>query len=175
MRQHSLTDAAFAALAAGRPDRATLAELRRLVGVLRTEGDEVPELAPLPGVDRLEHLVEQVRAAGLPATLVIEGDPVPLPAGLDVSAYRIVQEALTNSVRHAVGPTAVTVRLRYGERELSVEVADDGRSRASPGRDGHGLIGMRERVALYGGEITTGPRPGGGYLVRTRLPMGSGG
>jgi signal transduction histidine kinase len=151
--------------------RATLAELRRLVGVLREDTD-APALAPLPGVGQLPRLLEQVRTAGVRAELRVEGDPVALPPGLDVTAYRIVQEALTNVLRHASGATEVTVLVRYGDRDLALEVADDGRSSAT-GEDGHGLIGMRERVSLYSGELTAGPRDGGGYAIRASLPVGS--
>jgi signal transduction histidine kinase len=154
--------------------RATLEELRRLVGVLRDDG-EGPALHPLPGIDRLGDLADQVRGAGLPVDLRIEGEPVSVPAGLDVSVYRIAQEALTNVVRHAIGATAVTVRLRYGPRDLTLEVVDDGRAPDPVGRNGHGLIGMQERVSLYGGELRAGPRPGGGYTVCTRLPVGGSG
>jgi signal transduction histidine kinase len=157
--------------------RASLSELRRLVGVLR-EDDDGPALAPLPGVARLDELAEQVRGAGLPVDLCIEGEPVPLPAGLDVSVYRIAQEALTNAVRHAADASAVTVRVRYGDGDLRLEVIDDGRSARdtdSNGHPGHGLIGMQERVSLYGGELKAGPRPGGGFAVSARLPVGSGG
>jgi signal transduction histidine kinase len=165
------SDTREALAAIERSGRATLAELRRLVGVLRDDGD-CPELHPLPGIGGLGDLAEQVRQAGLPVDLRIEGEPVPIPAGLDVSVYRIAQEALTNVVRHASGATAVKVRLRYGERDLTLDVLDDGRSADAAGRNGHGLIGMQERVSLYGGELTAGPRPEGGYAVRTRLPVG---
>jgi signal transduction histidine kinase len=150
--------------------RSTLAELRRLVGVLRS-ADDGPELAPLPGLARLDELVGQVRDAGLPVELSTEGSPVVLPTGLDVAAYRIVQEALTNALRHARAPTVVTVRIGYGARELTLEVADDGRPRPGPGAPGHGLVGMRERTALYGGRLTAGPRPGGGFAVCCCLPL----
>ncbi len=168
------SDTREALAAIERSGRATLAELRRLVGVLRDDGDG-PDLHPLPGIGRLGELADQVRGAGLPVDLRIEGEPLPVPAGLDVSVYRIAQEALTNVVRHASGATAVTVRLRYGERDLTLEVLDDGRAPDAAGRNGHGLVGMQERVSLYGGELTAGPRPDGGYAVRTRLPVGGSG
>jgi signal transduction histidine kinase len=115
-------------------------------------------------------LVERVERAGLPVTLTVEGDEVPLPAG--VCAYRIVQEALTNALKHA-GPARAEVLLRYGPGELDIDVRDDGRGSESPGGDGpgHGLIGMRERVALYGGRLETGPRASGGFQVHAHLPL----
>jgi signal transduction histidine kinase len=150
--------------------RSALAELRRLVGVLRS-ADDGPELAPLPGLTRIDELVGQVRVTGLPVALRIEGHPVPLPPGLDVAAYRIVQEALTNVLRHARAPTQVAVRIAYGARELALQVTDDGRPETEPGAPGHGLVGMRERTALYGGRLTAGPRPGGGFVVCCVLPL----
>src|SRR5207237_3660207 len=112
-----------------------------------------------------------VRASGWPVDLRIEGEPVHLPAGIDLSAYRIVQEALTNVVKHA-GDAAAEVVIRYGARALELEVVDDGRGRSiSVNGSGHGLIGMRERVALYGGRLEAGPRDGGRYAVRARPPL----
>jgi signal transduction histidine kinase len=156
-----------------RSGRAALAELRRLVGVLRHD-DDGPEMAPLPGLDGLPALAEQVRSAGLPVELTVTGRPVPLPGGLDVSAYRIVQEALTNAVRHATGATRATVCVGWTARELCLEVCDDGRPVNGAGPDGHGLIGMRERVALFGGSFTAGRRTGGGWVVRAGLPLDGG-
>jgi signal transduction histidine kinase len=153
-----------------RSGRSTLAELRRLVGVLRS-ADDGPELAPLPGLAGVDELVGQVREAGLPVDLRLEGTPVALPPGLDVAAYRIVQEALTNALRHARAPTQVTVRIAYGGRELTLEVEDDGRPAPAPEAPGHGLVGMRERTALYGGRLTAGSRPDGGFAVRCCLPL----
>ena len=153
--------------------RQALDEMRRLLGVLRRDGDDSFARAPQPSVKHLDALVHQVADAGLPVALEIEGDPRPLAAGLDLSAYRIVQEALTNALKHA-GPATATVRLCYGDGALELRVTDDGRGGAADrrtGADGHGLIGMRERVALYGGDLTAGPRPGGGYEVRARLPL----
>jgi signal transduction histidine kinase len=150
--------------------RAALVELRRLLGVLRAP-DEPASREPQPGVAQLEPLVESVRRAGLPVEVRVEGDGRPLPPGVDLSAYRIVQEALTNSVKHA-GPARASVLLRYGERELELEVVDDGRGpRAAAAPPGHGLAGMRERTALLGGELDAGPAPGGGFAVRARLPL----
>jgi signal transduction histidine kinase len=151
--------------------RDALVELRRLLGILRSE-DEQLAIGPQPGLGSLQSLVEQVRASGLPVELRIEGEPVHLPAGIDLSAYRIVQEALTNVVKHA-GDAAVVVVIRYEAHALELDVVDDGRGRAmSLNGSGHGLIGMRERVALYGGTLKTGTRDSGGYAVRARLPFG---
>jgi signal transduction histidine kinase len=125
--------------------------------------------APQPGLRTLPTLVEQVRQSGLPVELTIEGEPVSLPAGVDLSAYRIVQEALTNTLRHA-GEAHAWVAVRYGGEDVEIEVANDGRSDNGDG-SGHGLVGMRERVALCGGELTAGPREGGGYRIAARLPV----
>src|SRR5438874_10689342 len=145
--------------------RDALVELRRLLGILRS-GDEQLAIGPQPGLGSLQSLVEQVRASGLPVQLRIEGKPVHLPAGIDLSAYRIVQEALTNVVKHA-GDAAAEVVIRYGARVLELDVLDDGHGRtASRNGSGHGLIGMRERVALYGARREAGPRDRGRYAVR---------
>ena len=149
--------------------RQALTEMRRLLGVLRQDG-ESPELAPQPGLATLDTLVQQVREAGLPVELSFEGDRTTLPPGIDLSAYRIVQEALTNTLRHA-GPARAWVAVRYRADEVEVEVANDGRSSESGDGYGHGLVGMRERVALCGGDLNAGPRPGGGYTISARLPV----
>jgi signal transduction histidine kinase len=150
--------------------REALAEMRRLLGVLRR--DEVDaELTPQPGISNVERLLEQVRAAGLPVELRVEGEPRPLPPGVDLSAYRIVQEALTNALKHA-GPARATVAVRYREDAVEVDVTDNGRlDGLDGGGDGQGLIGMRERVAVYGGVLEAGPRGDGGFGVRARLPI----
>ena len=153
--------------------RQALDEMRRLLGVLRRDGDDTLGRAPQPSVKHLDALVHQLTDAGLPVSLEIEGEPRPLAAGLDLSAYRIVQEALTNTLKHA-GPATATVRLSYGAAALELRVIDDGRGGAADrtaGDRGHGLIGMRERVALYGGELVAGPRSGGGFEVRATLPL----
>jgi signal transduction histidine kinase len=150
--------------------RQALVEMRRLLGVLRSDGEAAPSLAPQPGLAQVPTLVEQVRRAGLPVELVVEGEPGPLPPGVDLSAYRIVQEALTNTVKHA-GSARARVLVRYGEHDLELEVLDDGaasRGAAAPG--GQGLVGMHERAHLFGGELRAGPRPEGGYAVAARLP-----
>jgi signal transduction histidine kinase len=151
--------------------RGALGELRRMLGLLRERADEGPSLAPQPGLAGVDELARQMREAGLPVSVRVEGEPRPLPPGVDLSAYRIVQEGLTNALKHA-GPATAEVLVRYREREIEVEVRDDGRGRgpASNG-GGHGLLGMRERVALYGGELSAGPRPEGGFALVARLPL----
>jgi signal transduction histidine kinase len=152
--------------------RDALVELRRLLGILRSE-DEQLAVGPQPGLGSLQSLVEQVRASGLRVQVRIEGEPVHLPAGIDLSAYRIVQEALTNVVKHAGDRAVAEVVINYETRALELDVLDDGWGSApSVNGSGHGLIGMRERVALYGGTLETGARDGGGYVVRARLPFG---
>jgi signal transduction histidine kinase len=153
--------------------REALAEMRRLLGVMRREDAADDAKAPQPGLGRLEALVDDVRAAGLPVDLRIEGTAVALPPGVDVSAYRVVQEALTNALRHA-GGAHVSVVVRYRAEDVEVEVSDDGHG--APGKPvdgGRGLVGMRERVALFHGDLEAGPRPGGGFAVRARLPIGT--
>jgi signal transduction histidine kinase len=148
-----------------------LVELRRLLGILRT-GDDQLATGPQPGLESLESLVEQVRQAGLRTALRVEGDPVRLPPGIDLSAYRIIQEALTNTLKHA-GEAEAEVTVRYGTASLEIEVVDNGSAAtARVSGSGHGLIGMRERVALYGGALEAGVRNGHGYAVRARLPLG---
>jgi signal transduction histidine kinase len=146
-----------------------LGELRRLLGLLRRNGDEAA-LGPQPGLRHVNDLVATVREAGLSVTLAVEGEPAVVPPGVDLSAYRIVQEALTNALKHA-GRTRARVTIRYLARELDIEVTDDGAG-AEPSRDGgHGLAGMRERVNVYGGSLVAGNRPEGGYALRARLPI----
>jgi len=159
--------------------RQALTEMRRLLGMLR-EPDEEPALTPQPGLAELPALAESVRAAGLPVHLVIDGIDAALPPAVDVSAYRIVQEALTNVLKHA-GSACAEVSIGYVDDSVTIEVTDDG-----PGLDtadplwaeatqgGRGLTGMRERVALFGGEVRAGPGPDGGFAVRARLPAGDG-
>jgi signal transduction histidine kinase len=155
--------------------RAALTELRRLLEVLRQDGEPQASLAPVLGLANLEGLLAEVAKAGLAVRLRVEGRPSPLPAGLDLSAYRIVQEALTNVVKHA-GPASAQVTIRHRDHEVAVEVIDDGRGVGAVAGDGrrgtgHGLIGMRERVAAFGGDLEVGPRPGGGFRVAARLPL----
>jgi signal transduction histidine kinase len=151
--------------------RQALTEARRLLGMLRQDG-EAEELEPQPSIDHIGFLVEQIERAGLPVTLSVEGEKLPLPAGVDLCAYRVVQEALTNALKHA-GPARAEVRLSYAPGGLDVDVRDDGRGAPAPNGNGsgHGLIGMRERVALYGGQLETGPREGGGFGVHAHLPL----
>jgi signal transduction histidine kinase len=152
--------------------REALAEMRRMVGVLRRGEQELA--AAEPGMARLAGLVEHARAAGLPVELRVDGDPVPLPAGLDLAGYRVVQEALTNAIRHA-GPARARVVVRWDADALELEVSDDGAGPrpgdGGPPAGGHGLVGMAERVALYGGRLDAGRRRGGGFAVRARLPL----
>ncbi|MFI6104681.1 sensor histidine kinase [Streptomyces sp. NPDC051310] len=151
-----------------------LEELRRVLKVLRTDGDGGP-VAPMPGLARLAEMAERVRAGGVPVDLRVEGTPRPLPPGVDLCAYRVVQEALTNVLKHAPGANA-RVEVRYKERHVEVAVTDDGKGviqdRVRTG-SGHGLIGMRERAKLYGGTITVGPRSEGGFAVGLTLPTSS--
>jgi signal transduction histidine kinase len=149
--------------------RQALADMRRMLGVLRDANEQPAMLTPQPGIGSLGTLIQQVREAGLTVEYRVQGDPTPLPAGIDLSAYRIVQEALTNVLRHA-GPARAEVKVRYGD-VLELEVTNDGALGANGESGGHGLVGMRERVALFGGTLEAGPRPTGGYAVRARLPV----
>jgi signal transduction histidine kinase len=149
--------------------RQALAEMRRLLDVLRTD-DEEAALSPQPSLARLDELVEHLGRSGLDVDLRIEGRPVELSPGLDVSAYRIVQESLTNVLKHA-GASNATVVVAYGGDALAIEVADDGHGPQADGDPGHGLGGLRERVALFGGDLDAGARPEGGFTVRARLPL----
>jgi len=149
--------------------RSALTEMRRLLGMLRSDDDNA--LAPQPGLEDVARLVTQVREAGLPVDLRIDGERRELPVGIELSAYRIVQEALTNALKHA-GEAHAAVRIRYGDDSLELEIIDDGAgdgSRAVGG--GHGLVGMRERVALYGGRFDASRNPAGGFVVRVKLPI----
>jgi signal transduction histidine kinase len=154
--------------------RQALEETSRLLNVLR-DPDEEAGLAPQPGIGGLGELAAAVRAAGLPVNLVIDGDHAALPATVDVSVYRIVQEALTNVLKHA-GPTRAEVAIGCEQDAVTIEVTDNGTGQHGNGspRGGHGLAGMRERAAVFGGELAAGPRPGGGYAVRARLPLSGG-
>jgi signal transduction histidine kinase len=148
--------------------REALAEMRRLVGVLRRP-EEAPALVPQPSLEYVNKLVEQTREAGLATELKIEGEATCLPAGIDLTAYRLVQEGLTNALKHARA-THAEVLVRYADGSVELVVRDDGRGGANGDSGGHGLVGMRERVAVCGGELECGPRPGGGYELRARLP-----
>jgi len=153
--------------------RQALAEMRRLLGVLRQEAEPSGSLAPSPGLAEVDALAADVARAGARVEVRIEGTRPELPLGLDLSAYRIVQEALTNVVRHA-GPATARVRIRYAPDTVDIEVVDDGRGAGTGRGDGHGIAGMRERAALYGGSLDAGPLPGGGFRVAARLPVGEG-
>lgn len=150
-----------------------LDDVRRSLGVLRRQGSD-PPLAPQPGMDSLDGLIQQARDNGLDVELISEGHHGSLPAGVDLSAYRIVQEALTNTLKHADSRHA-RVAIRYGDHQLELQISDDGAPGQAPstthGTCGHGLAGMRERVALYGGELHAGHRPEGGFVVRASLPL----
>jgi signal transduction histidine kinase len=154
--------------------RQALAEMRHLLGVLRS-GDEQADLAPVPGIDQIRDLLEQTRAAGRTVSFTLEGAVRPLPDGVGLAAYRVVQEALTNVRKHGGIGASVCVALRYSERELGVQVTDDGHGQgAADDGAGHGLTGMRERVGIYGGTVDAGPRPAGGYRVSVTLPLSLG-
>jgi signal transduction histidine kinase len=148
--------------------REALCEMRRLVEMMRGDDEQVA-LAPQPSLIHLDTLVENVRAAGLPVELYVEGEPTHLPPGVDLSAYRIAQEALTNALKHA-GPARARVTVSYASDEVGLEIADDGPGAGTAEHYGHGLLGMRERVALHGGSLHSGAKPGGGYAVSVRLP-----
>jgi signal transduction histidine kinase len=156
--------------AIGGTGRQALMEMRRMLGVLR-ESDGAATLAPQPGVEQLSDLVEQIRAAGLPVELAVDGDRLSLPVGQELAIYRIVQEALTNVMKHA-GPVATArVALHYGDRAVEVRIRDDGRGATFTDGRGHGLVGMRERAAVYGGDVSAEPVPGGGFEVVAWLPV----
>jgi signal transduction histidine kinase len=149
--------------------RTALSEMRRLLGAMRHEGDEV-EFTPQPGLDGLDALLEEIGRAGLPVELHVDGNPFPLPRGIDLSAYRIVQEGLTNALKHARA-TDADVTVRYRPEGLEIEVRDNGLGTATTDGLGHGLIGVRERVKIYGGQMSAGTATGGGFVLSTRLPV----
>ncbi|MFL5865939.1 MAG: sensor histidine kinase [Thermoleophilaceae bacterium] len=159
-----------------RSGREALVEMRRLLGVLREDDDAAPALAPRPGLDQLAMLADGVRDAGLEVELEVDGDCGGLPPAIDLSAYRIVQEALTNTLKHAGPEARARVQVHRNAEALTVEVLDDRSGQVSSGSrsgGGHGLVGMRERVTLLGGELSAGPRPTGGFAVKARLPLGA--
>jgi signal transduction histidine kinase len=151
--------------------RTALAEMRRLLGAMRRESDDL-ELAPQPGLAMLDSLLDHVRRAGLPVEMHVEGDPIALPRALDLSAYRIIQEGLTNVRKHARA-TRADVTVRYALNELQIEVRDNGDGRIVSDGLGHGLVGIRERVKIYGGEMHAGAQNGRGFVLSTRLPLDS--
>jgi len=155
--------------------RAALSETRSLLSVIRDDDYDLASRSSIPGLDDLQALVRRVTDAGQPVTLRMEGQPRALPQSLELSLYRVVQEALTNVVRHATQPATATVVIRYDDEGVVVEVTDDGHGTGNKHghSGGHGLAGMRERVSLLGGELSAGPRAGGGYQVVARLPAGA--
>jgi signal transduction histidine kinase len=162
-----------ALLAIRQASAGAMQELRATVGVLRRPDDEERSRAAVPGLAQLDELVAGVARAGPPVQVLVDGEPVELPPAVDLAVYRVVQESLTNVVRHA-GPTRATVRVAYGAADVVVEVTDDGAAGPAPSPGpggGHGIAGMRERVAALGGELRAGPRPQGGFQVWARLPL----
>src|SRR5262249_14595170 len=149
--------------------RGALAEMRHLLDGMREEGERA-ERGPQPGLDRLDALVQEVDRAGLPVRLHIHGDPLELPRGIDISAYRIVQEGLTNALKHS-GASRAEVALEYATGRVRIEISDNGHGAVTHNGGGHGLIGIRERVKLYGGEMSTGSANGGGFILTARLPL----
>jgi signal transduction histidine kinase len=147
-----------------------LDEMRRLLAMLRYDDEQA--LTPQPGLRALDELAGSISRMGLPVEVVREGTPVELPAGVDLSAYRIVQEALTNALKHA-GPARARVRISFIPDQLQLEVVDDGPGTGTGGGSGHGLVGIRERAELFGGHVEAGRRPEGGYAVRASLPIGA--
>jgi signal transduction histidine kinase len=152
-----------------RAGRGALAEMRHLLDAMREDGEDL-QLGPQPGLDRLDALLQDVGRTGLPVRLHVDGDPLELPRGIDISAYRIVQEGLTNALKHA-GASQADVALGYDRDQLRIEVRDNGHGAVSDNGGGHGLIGIRERVKLYGGEMTAGPANDGGFTLSVRLPL----
>lgn len=150
--------------------REALAEMRRMVGVLRRAGGQA-DLSPAPGLVQLPSLLEQFRSAGLPVQVSVTGTPQPLAPGLDLTAYRLVQEGLTNALRHAMAPVTAEVTIGYAEDHLELAVRDDGRPVPTSPESGHGLLGLRERVSVYGGELRARPRPEGGFELLATLPL----
>jgi signal transduction histidine kinase len=151
--------------------RQALSEMRRMLGVMRAgETEPAATLAPQPGLEHLDRLIEQVEEAGLPVRLHVEGDRIQLSPGVDLSAYRIVQEGLTNALKHAHGAEA-DVFVRYVGDGVELSIEDNGPGLANGEAMGHGLVGMRERVALFGGTLEAGERPGGGFVLRAKLPV----
>jgi len=162
-----------ALLGVERTGRAALGEMRRLLGAMRENGAD-PDLAPQPGLADLDALLSAFDRAGLPVRLRVDGEPAPLSPALDLSAYRVVQEGLTNALKHAHASRADVV-VRYGADDLRIDIRDDGHGAAPGDGLGHGLVGIRERVKIYGGEMTARPANGGGFLLSTSFPLEGGG
>jgi signal transduction histidine kinase len=150
--------------------REALTEMRRMVGVLRQEGDR-SDREPPPGLDQVERLADKFRAAGLPVDLSVTGQVRPLASGLDLTAYRLVQEGLTNTLRHAARPQRAEVSIDYADDALELVVRDDGQPLSAPAEAGHGLLGLKERVSVYGGRLVAGPRDQGGFELVATLPV----
>jgi signal transduction histidine kinase len=155
--------------------RQALTDMERMLGMLRATEAEDEALSPQPGLSDVEGLAARVSQAGLPVEVTVHGPPVALPASVDLSAFRIIQEALTNALKHA-GPAHAAVSIRHAPGSLEIEVIDDGRGASGDGVGDHrgggrGLIGMQERVSLFGGELSAGPRAEGGFRVHARLPL----
>lgn len=150
--------------------REALAEMRRMVGLLRSPGGDEP-MAPQPGLAELDRLVEQFGRAGLPVSVHVSGDPRRLPSGVDLSAYRIIQESLTNALKHGGPGVSADVTVDYRGDSVGIVVVDDGRGAGAAPNGGHGLVGMRERIALLAGDLDIGPHPGGGFEVRATIPV----
>jgi signal transduction histidine kinase len=158
--------------------RQALQDMERMLEILRDSDGADQALSPQPGLLHVDDLAARVTEAGLPVDVTVEGPPVALPPSVDLSAYRIIQEALTNALKHA-GRAHASVHVRYGPGTLELEIVDDGQGASGAGVDDHGgggrgLVGMRERVGLFGGELTVGPRPEGGYRVHATIPLGGG-
>ncbi|HSD02839.1 MAG TPA: ATP-binding protein, partial [Gaiellales bacterium] len=149
--------------------RTALAEMRRLLGAMRRNGDAV-DLTPQPGLDGLDALMDDVERAGLPVRLHVDGDRQPLPRAIELSSYRIVQEGLTNALKHAQA-TQADVTVRYRPNRVELEIRDDGKSTPASDGLGHGLVGIRERVKIYGGDMSAGPAADGGFVLSARLPV----
>ena len=166
--QHRERDALMSVEQIGRQ---ALTEMRRMLGVMRN-GEEQPAaaLTPQPGLQHLDRLIAQVEEAGLPVALRVEGERPELSPGVDLSAYRIIQEGMTNALKHSKGAHAEVV-IRYVDSSVQLEISDDGLGSTNGDGNGHGLVGMRERVALYGGTLEAGPRDGGGFVLRAKLPV----
>jgi signal transduction histidine kinase len=173
-RSPGLAEEALLAVEAG--GRAAMAELRHVMGLLTMatgpEGPAGPELAPQPGLDQVGTLAARVRDTGMPVELAVSGSPVPLPPGVDLAAYRVVQEALTNTVKHASG-ASVDILVDYKPSRLSLDIADSGGvpGQSAASGNGRGLIGLRERVSVHGGTVSAGPRAHGGYRVQVEIPL----